>query len=76
MARKRAESMDQASFWALNAAGEPEKVCRPTLASTQSGAMLDFSPALEFIWGVSATRAPAAFWTASCELAEASLGTE
>jgi hypothetical protein len=51
-------------------------VCRPTLASTQSGAMLDFSPALEFIWGVSATRAPAAFWTASCELAEASLGTE
>ncbi len=45
MARKRAESMDQASFWALNAAGAPGKVCRPTMASTQSGAMLDFAPA-------------------------------
>lgn len=53
MARKRAESMDQASFWALNAAGAPGKVCRPTMASPQSGTMLDLAPVLEFIWGMS-----------------------
>ena len=53
MARKRAESMDQASFWAVNAAGAPGKRCRPTMASPRPGRMIGFAPFQGFIRGMS-----------------------
>ena len=53
MARKRAESMDQASFWAVNAAGAPGKRCRPTMASPRTGRMIGFAPFQGFIRGMS-----------------------
>ena len=44
MARKRAESADQASFWAVNAAAAPGIRCRPTMASPLPSAMIGFAP--------------------------------
>ncbi len=52
MARKRAESMDQASFWAVNAAGAPGKRCRPIMASPRPGRMIGFTPFHGFIRGM------------------------
>jgi hypothetical protein len=43
MARKRAGSTDQASSWAVNAAGAPGKRCRPTMASPQPGKLIGFA---------------------------------
>ena len=54
MASKRAESMDQASFWTVDTAGPPEKLCRSPMASPETGRMIGFAPFHGFIWGMSA----------------------
>lgn len=56
MARERAESMDQAPLWTVDAAGPPGKLCRQTMASPQPGGMLAFTPSHWFIWGMSAEK--------------------
>jgi predicted O-methyltransferase YrrM len=53
MTRERAKWMDQASFWAVDVAGPPRKLYRPTMASPQPGRMIVFAPVLELIWGMS-----------------------
>ena len=58
MASKRAESTDQASFWAVDPAGPPGKLCRPTMASPQPGRMIGFAPFQGFIRGMSAKYPP------------------
>ena len=52
MARERAKSMDQRSFWTLDAAGAPGKL-RPRWL-TEPGGMLAFAPFQGFIRGMSA----------------------
>ena len=54
MTRERAESMDQAPFWAVDVAGPPRQLCRPTMASPESGRMLRFPRFQGFIRGMSA----------------------
>jgi hypothetical protein len=54
MTRERARSMDQRSFWVVNPAGAPGKLCRPPMTSSQPGGMLKFAQFLEVIWGMSA----------------------
>ena len=57
MARKRAKSMDQRSFgrsfWTVDAARAPGKLCRPPMASPEPGGMLAFAPFQGFIRGMS-----------------------
>ena len=53
MARERAKSMDQRSFWTVDAAGAPGKLCRPPMASPEPGRMLAFAPFQGFIRGMS-----------------------
>jgi len=53
MASKRAESTDQASFWAVDPAGLPGKLRGPTTASPQPGGMLEFATFHGFIRGMS-----------------------
>src|SRR5580704_5397908 len=57
MARKRAKSMDQRSFgrsfWTVDAARAPGKLCRPPMASPEPGGMLAFAPFKGFIRGMS-----------------------
>ena len=54
MARERAKSMDQSSFWTVDATGPPRKLCRPTMASPEPGGMLRFLRFQGFIRGMSA----------------------
>ena len=53
MARKRTESMGQASFWTVDMAGPPGKLGRPTMASPEPDGMLSFATFHGFIWGMS-----------------------
>ena len=57
MARKRAKSMDQRSFgrsfWTVDAARAPGKLCRPPMASPEPGGMLAFGTCHGFIRGMS-----------------------
>ena len=57
MARKRAKSMDQRSFgrsfWTVDAARAPGKLCRPPMASSEPGRMIAFAPFQGFIRGMS-----------------------
>ena len=53
MASKKAKSMDQRSFCAVNTAGAPGKLCRPTMASPQPGRMIGFARSQGFIRGMS-----------------------
>ena len=50
MTRERAKSMDQRSFWTVDAAGAPGKLRR---ASPEPGRMLAFSPFQRLIRGMS-----------------------
>ncbi len=54
MTRERAKSMDQSSFWTVDAAGAPGKPHRPLMASPEPGRLLAFAPFLGFIWRMSA----------------------
>jgi hypothetical protein len=45
--------MDQSSFWTVDAAGAPGKLCRPTMASSEPGRMLAFETFPGFIRGIS-----------------------
>ena len=53
MTRERAKSMDQRSFWMVDAAGAPGKLRRPPMASPEPGRMLAFAPFQGFIRGMS-----------------------
>ena len=45
--------MDQRSFWIVDAAGAPRKLCRPPMTSPEPGRMLAFAPFQGFIRGMS-----------------------
>jgi hypothetical protein len=51
MTRERAKSMDQRSFWMVDAAGAPRKLRRPPMASPEPSRMLAFAPFQGFIRG-------------------------
>ena len=53
MARKRAESMDQRSFWTSGTAEASGKLCRTPMASPEPSRMLAFAPFQGFIRGMS-----------------------
>ena len=53
MTRQRAESMDQASSWAVDVAGPPRKLCRSTMATLQPGKLIGFAPFQGVIRGMS-----------------------
>ena len=53
MARKRAESVDQRSFWALGTADAPENCVGRRFASPETGRMLAFAPFQGVIRGMS-----------------------
>ena len=52
MTRERAKSMDQRSFWTVDAAGAPGKLRGPPMASPEPGRMLAFAPFRGFIRGM------------------------
>ncbi len=69
MTRERAKSMDQSSFWTVDAARVPGKPHRPLMASPEPGRLLAFAPFLGFIWRMSAHMRVSCVFHPGCPIA-------